>query len=187
MESRIDVHPVRAQGDASSRALPAALFVAALLGFLLPFATVSCGTPVTFTGLQLATSTIPADGADEREFADEIESIGTVPAAVALGAVVIGLVLVAGRIGGWGVAAVTALLALLILPWLAGAELAEFELHEGYVLSVGALTAIAGIRRVESFDRRRARRRRRWPAILAGVALALPLVLTVLLAASSDV
>jgi hypothetical protein len=138
METRIDAHRVWAQEGASSRALPTALFVAALLGFLLPFATVSCGTPVTFTGLQLATATIPADGADEKEFADEIESTGAVLAAGALGAVVIGLGLVAGHIRGWGVAAVTALLALLMLPWLASAELAEFELHEGYVLSVGS-------------------------------------------------
>lgn len=187
MESCIDVHSVRAQEGASSRALPTALFVGALLGFLLPFATVSCGTPVTFTGVQLATATIPASGADERELADEIEGTGAVLAAAALGAVAVGLGLVAARIRGWGVAAVSALLALLALPWLASAELAEFELHEGYVLSVGSLVVIAGIRRVESVDRRRARHRRRWPAVLAGVALALPLVLTVLLAASSGV
>ena len=44
-----------------ARGLTASLFVAALLAFLLPFGTVSCGTPVTFTGLELATSQIHGD------------------------------------------------------------------------------------------------------------------------------
>lgn len=194
MEARIDIQSAAVESDehpnapaaTRSRVLPATLFVVALLGFLLPFATVSCGTPVTFTGLELATASVPADGDDEREFADEVESNGTLVAALALGAIGIGLGLVAARLGGWGVAAVAGLLALLLLPWIAALGLADFELHEGYVLSAGALAVVAGIRRVESVERKRAQERRVWPAVLAGLALATPLVLTLLLAASSD-
>ena len=98
--------------------LPAALLVAALIGFLLPFGTASCGTPVTFTGFELATASVPAQGSDEREMADMIESNGTLVAAIALVSIAVGLVLLALRVRGWGVAAAASLLALLLLPWL---------------------------------------------------------------------
>lgn len=173
-----------ASSGARSRIVPVTLLIAALLGFLLPFATVSCGTPVTFTGLELATASVPSDGTDEREFADLIESNGTLVAAIGLGAIAIGLALVAAGLGGWGVAAATGLLALLLLPWLAA--LAEFEVHTGYVLSVGSLVVAAGIRRVDSVERRRAQGRRVWPAVLVGLALATPLVLTLIYLVSSD-
>ena len=168
-----------------SRAVPVTLLVAALVGFLLPFATVSCDTPVTFTGLELATATVPAD--DDAEFADEIESHGTVVAAIALVTIALGLGLLATSCRGWGVASVVGMLALLLLPWIATGALAEFELHEGYVLSVGSLAVVAGLRRVESFGLRRGLGRRAWPAVVAGVLLAVPIVLTLVLAAYSDV
>ena len=169
------------------RMLPATFLVAALLGFMLPFATVSCGTPVTFTGIQLATANVPSEGIDDTEFAGEVEGNGTTVAALALGFVVLALVLLLARIPGWGVAALTGLVAVLLLPWIAVSAMADFELHEGYLLSAGALAAVQGVRRVDAVKRRRSLGRRVWPAVLAGVLLAIPLVLTVLLAASSGV
>ena len=56
-----------------SRSLAVALFAAALLAFLLPFGTVSCGEPVTFTGLELATSTVHGD---DEALVDDIEGQG---------------------------------------------------------------------------------------------------------------
>jgi hypothetical protein len=166
------------------RAVPAMLFVGALLGFLLPFATVSCDGSVTFTGLELATANV--DSSDDAELATDVEENGAVTAAVALGLIAVGLGLLSAGVRGWGVAAAAAMLALLMLPWIAIGAFADFELHVGYILSVTSLAVIAGRRRVESFRRRRALGRRAWPAALAGVVLALPIVLTMVLAAVSD-
>lgn len=192
MEARIDMPHARTESDqrpgatraARSRALPVTLLVAALLGFLLPFATVSCGTPVAFTGLELATASVPEH--DDAELARDIEHNGTVVAAITLACIAVGLALLVAGVRGWGVAAALGMLGLLLLPWISVASLADFALHEGYVLSVGSLAVIAGIRRTDSFRRRRALGRRAWPAALAGVALAVPIVLTALLAAASD-
>ena len=190
MEDRIDVgpeaadQPPRAATATRARAVPATLLVAALVGFLLPFATVSCGTPVTFTGLELATASVPAQGQDEHEFADVIESDGTLVGAIALVAVALALGLVALGLRGWGAAAATGMLALLLLPWLAA--LAAFEIHAGYVISTGALAVAVGIERVASFARRRTQRRRAWPAVVAGIVLAVPLVVTLVFLAGTQ-
>ena len=149
------------------------LFAAALVAFIFPFATVSCGEPVTFTGLELATARIADDApaADEREFGDEIESNGTVLALIALVAAAVGLGLAVAQVRGVGPVALVGLLALLLLPWSAAAELADFAVHGGYVLAAGALTAVIGIRRVEAVRRRHRNGRRRWPAVLVAVPL----------------
>ena len=185
MEGPMDVHDTKTQRDEDTatsatrgRVLPAALLVAALIGFLLPFGTASCGTPVTFTGFELATASVPAQGSDEREMADMIESNGTLVAAIALVSIAVGLVLLALRVRGWGVAAAASLLALLLLPWLA--FFAELDIHSGYLLSVGSLVAVMCVRRVASIERRLAEGRCAWPAVLAGAVLAIPLVLTVI-------
>jgi hypothetical protein len=193
VEGRIDMQGTHAGVEeqrrvatgARSRRLSATLLVAAFVGFLLPFATVSCGTPVTFTGIELATANVPSEGIDDTEFAGEVESNGTTVAAFALGLVVLALALLLARIPGWGLAALGGLLAVLLLPWIAASAMADFELHEGYVLSAGALAGVQGVRRVDAVRRRRSLGRRVWPAVLTGVMLAIPLVATVLLAASS--
>ncbi len=194
MEGQLDLQATRADAEdprpaaaARSRTVPATLLVAALVGFLLPFATVSCGTPVTFTGIQLATANVPSEGIDDTGFADEVESHGTTVAVLALGFVVLALALLLARIPGWSIVALAGLVAVLLLPWIASWAWADFELHEGYLLSAGALAAVQGIRRIDAVRRRRSLGRRVWPAIGAGVLLAIPLVATVLLAASSGV
>jgi hypothetical protein len=163
----------------------AILFATALLGFQLPFATVSCDTPVTFTGLQLATASVPEH--DDAELARDIEHNGTVVAAIALVCVALGFGLVLAGLRGSGAAAVLGLLALLLLPWICIGSLADFELHEGYVLSVGSLAAVAALRRVDSFTARIKAGRRAWPAVILGVLLALPLVATVILTTGTQV
>ncbi len=172
---------------AHSRRLPATLLVVVFVGFLLPFATVSCGTPVTFTGIELATANVPSEGIDDSEFAGEVESNGTTVAALALGLVALALALLLARIPGWSLAALTALIAVLLLPWIAASAMADFELHEGYLLSAGALAGVQGVRRVDAVRRRRSLECRVWPAVLTAVLLAIPLVATVLLAASTGV
>ena len=195
MDGRIDIEAPQAEVEerppiataTRSRTLPATLLVAALLGFLLPFATVSCGTPVTFTGLQLATATIPSEGIDDTEFAGEVESNGSTVAALALGLVVLALVLLLVQVPVWSVAALAGLVGVLLLPWIATWQMADFELHVGYLATVGALAAVQGLRRVDAVRRRRRLRRRVWPAVVTGVLLAIPLVATALLGASSSV
>jgi len=195
MDEQIDVQGTRTDAEglprvasaARSRRLPAMLLVAASLGFLLPFATVSCGTPVTFTGLQLATANVPSEGIDDTEFAGEVESEGTTVAAVALGLVVLAFALLLAQVPGWSVAGLAGLLAVLLLPWIAASELADFELHVGYLVTAGALTGVQGIRRADAVRRRRSLGRRVWPAVATGVLLTIPLVATALLAASSGV
>jgi hypothetical protein len=151
----------------------------------LPFATVSCGEPVTFTGLELATARVADDAptADRRAFRDEIESNGTVLTLIALVAVTVGLGLAAVQMRGAGLAALVGLLALLRLPWVAAGSLADFVVHDGYVLAVAALTGVLGLGRVSAVARRPAAGRRRWPAVLAGLVLAVPVVATMLLCA----
>ena len=195
MERRIEMHGMhtdvegqpRVATAARSRRLPATLLVAAFVGFLLPFATVSCGTPVTFTGIELATANVPSEGIDDTEFAGEVEGNGTTVAALALGLVVLALALLLARVPGWSLAALTALIAVLLLPWIAASAMADFDLHEGYLLSAAALAGVQGVRRVDAVRRRRSLERRVWPAVLTGVVLAIPLVATALLAASSGV
>jgi len=130
----------------SSRGLTATLFAAALLAFLLPFGTVSCGEPVTFTGLELATGTV--HGEDDSIVAD-LNSQGRPLALIAgISALVGGALAVAGR-RGQGSAALIGLLALALMPLRAllqplGAP--DFTVRVGYVTACGSLAALVGIR-----------------------------------------
>lgn len=163
------------------------LFAAALLAFLFPFATVSCGEPVTFTGLELATARVADDAptGDQREFGDEIESNGTALALIALVAAAVGLGLAIAQVRGVGLAALVGLLALLLLPWSAATAMADFAVHGGYVLATGAVAVLVGLRRVEAVRRRHRERRRRWPAVLAAVPLVALIGVTVALCIES--
>jgi hypothetical protein len=163
------------------------LFAAALLAFLLPFATVSCGDPVTFTGLELATATVADDThtTAEHEFAAEIQSNGTLLAILALAAAAAGLGLVALGVRGWGASALVGLLALLLLPWAAALSLADVAVHEGYVVSVAALATVVARRRAAAVRRRRQDGARVWPAVLAGVPLVVVLAGTAVLCVES--
>ncbi|HEX6724407.1 MAG TPA: hypothetical protein VF073_04115 [Gaiella sp.] len=166
--------PGSARASASqSRLAVSTLFAAALLAFLFPFATVSCGDPVTFTGIELATARVADDTptADQREFADEIESNGTVLALVALAAIALGLGLAVAQVRGFGLAALVGLGALLLLPWSAAFALADFQVHGGYVLAVGATAGVVSIRRGAAVRRRHREGRRRWPAVLVALPL----------------
>ena len=186
MERGIEIEQATAvRTGRRSRGVPLTLFALALIGFLLPFATVSCDTPVTFTGLELATANVPTDADDE--LAQDIEHNGTAVAAIAFAFVLLAVALLAAGIRGWGVAAVAGMIGLLLLPWICIGSLADFELHEGYMLSVGALAGVALLRRVDSFSARRKAGRRVWPAVVLGVLLALPLVATVLLSTGTEV
>ena len=180
--------PDHARRPASAARLTAStLLGAALLAFLFPFATVSCGEPVTFTGLELATARVASDAptSDEREFGDEIESNGTTLALIALVAIALGLGLALVELRGAGAAALVGLLALLLLPWSAAASMADFAVHGGYVLATGALTVLVGLRRIQAVSRRSREHRRRWPAVLAGIPLVALVGVTVLLCVGS--
>ena len=140
----------------SSRGLTATLFAAALLAFLLPFGTVSCGEPVTFTGLELATSTVHGD---DEALVDDIEGQGAFFAILAAISVFAGagLALVGQR--GQGTAALVGLLSLVALPWIAALQplgSPDFIVRSGYLVSAGSLVVIVGIRAALLVRRRRA-------------------------------
>ena len=125
------VQPVSRVEKLTGRHALTALLAAAVLAFLLPFGTVSCGTPVTFTGLELATAGVPASSDEGHEFASEVESSGSAVALLGLLAAVAGLILAAAAVPGAGVAAIVGLLAVLLLPWIASYQWASYEVHEG--------------------------------------------------------
>ena len=78
---------------------------------------------MTFTGLELATANVPEHARRD------IQHNGTVVAAITLACVAVGLVLL-----------------------LTVGSLADFELHEGYSLSVASLAVVAVLRRARSFQ-----------------------------------
>src|SRR5262245_41441829 len=165
-------HAVRA--ESSARLAIPTLFAVALLAFLLPFGTVSCGTPVSFTGVELATAHVAGD---DDVVVDGANGTPAVVAAFAAVAAAAGLLLALAGVRGQGTSALTGLLALLLLPWMTG--LAEFRVHEGFVLSVAALASIVAWRSRVLVVRRRAARWRVWPAVTGIVLLVLGGGLTV--------
>jgi hypothetical protein len=120
--------------------LSPALFALICLGFILPFATVSCDNAETsFTGIQLVTHTVPAGGAVDddcgRELGACVESKGSFLAAFALGLALVGLLLgLLGRVEGPGWFATGGLLSMLGLAGQAAVSFATVELHVGYWL-----------------------------------------------------
>ncbi|HEX2303471.1 MAG TPA: hypothetical protein VHH57_07590 [Gaiella sp.] len=175
------MQPVSRVEKLTGRHALTALLAAAVLAFLLPFGTVSCGTPVTFTGLELATAGVPASSDKGHEFASEVESSGSAVALLGLLAAVAGLILAAAAVPGAGVAAIVGLLAVLLLPWIASYQWASYEVHEGWALAVASLAGTCGLSMARARSRRRVVGRRSWQTWVGGLALALPLVLTVVL------
>ena len=159
----------------AGRLTVSALFAAALLAFLLPFGTVSCGTPVTFTGLELATANVAGD---DEYVVDEANGTPALVAAVAALSAVAGLLLALAGARGQGTSALVGLLALLLLPWMTG--LAEFQVHVGFDLAVAALATVVAWRARLLIGRRRAARLRIWPAVSGSVLLVLFAGLTIL-------
>jgi hypothetical protein len=156
-----------------TRVVPTVLFAVALLAFLLPFGTVSCGTPVSFTGVELATGTVTGDDAT---IVDQVNSTAPLPALFALLCSASGLALAIAGMRGQGTTAVAGLLALLLLPWLSG--LAELDVHGGYFLAVAALAGVGGWRCRILIRRWRRARLRVWPAWTGLVALMIVACLT---------
>lgn len=158
----------RAQPDATAKVAVSTLFAVALLAFLLPFGTVSCGTPVTFTGVELATANVTGD---DELIVEEVNSTGAGPALLAALAAGAGLLLALAGVRGQGTSALVGLLALLVLPWLTG--LAEFQVHSGFVLAAAALASVVGWRSRLLVRRRRSSGLRIWPAVSGIVVLVL--------------
>lgn len=167
---------------ASSRRLTVTLFAAALVAFVLPFGTVSCGEPVSFTGVELATASVT--GSDD-ELVDQIEAQGTLFALIAAASALLGLGLALAGRRGQGSIALVGLLALLFLPWLAGLGLTDFQVHEGFELAAASLLVIVALRARLLIRRRRARDRRTWPALAGVWMLGLYVAVTVALCVSS--
>lgn len=145
------------------------LLALALFAFALPFGTVSCGTPVSFTGLELASANVPAESAAERNFAAEVHDYGTPWAAAALVATLVALALAAAGSARAPAAAITALVFLLLLPYVAMNKWAGFEVHEGWVLAVAAHTTVWCLALVRAYLGRRRRGATSWRTLPGGV------------------
>jgi hypothetical protein len=120
------------------------LFALAGLTFVLPFATVSCGSAETsFTGVQLVTRTVPSGGTVAggpecgADISNCVEDKGSVLAGTAFVAALFGLVLgIAGKAKGPGWCATGGLLAMVGIALQALMELVDVKFHLGYVLAL---------------------------------------------------
>lgn len=182
-------HPVaavspRAGGGVAtgSRSLTATLFAVCLLAFLLPFGTVSCGEPVSFTGLELVTASVTGEDA---ELVREIEGQGIVLALAVVVAALLGLCLALAGLSGQGWSALAGLVALLLLPWVAALGLADFRIQAGFQLAGASLLAVVGVRARRLIGQRRAARRRIWPSIVGLVVFGLFVGVTAALCVSA--
>jgi hypothetical protein len=158
-----------------TRRLLSPTLLALVLGcFFLPFATVSCGERrATFTGAQLAAGAVPDSGTG---LADEIEHGGQFYALLALAATTAALVFAAIRSPS-APAFFLSELAFLALCWAyveGNLELAEIDVHAGYLLALGLLIASLVVHSPAL------RSRGLWAAVAAGIPGMLhPLVLIV--------
>ena len=145
--------------------LSPALFALICLGFLLPFATVSCDNAHTsFTGIQLVTHTIPPGGAvSEQDCSGDIsacvESKGSFFATFAFAMAVIGFVLgLLGTVQGPGWFATGGLLAMLGLAGQAIDSFAEINFHMGYWVVLSLFFCAVSLHAWNAGRRRRAAR-----------------------------
>jgi hypothetical protein len=148
----------------SRRVFSPALLVLVLGCFFLPFATVSCGSQsVTFTGAELAVGAVPDSGSGDLN--EEVESGGQFYALLALTLVLAAAVAAAYRSPSRA-AFLLSELGFLVLCWLyveAGLELAEIDVHAGYLLALALLLASMGAHGAAM------RGRGLWAAITAGI------------------
>jgi hypothetical protein len=154
-------------------------FAAAVLAFTLPFGLVtSCdGGEVRFTGVELATYTVPADPLDssDRDLRDTLEKNAGAFALAALLTAVVGLALAA--LGIRGVPASAALGVLLMQLVLYGVVLTGDEsssLFVGFWLSLGAFVTAGVTALVGAVRARRRTARSAWPPVGWAVAVVLP-------------
>jgi hypothetical protein len=143
------------------------LFALAALAFVLPFATVSCeGAHTSFTGVQLATHSVPDGGRPDgggfgesctcRDISDEVEHDDSLLAEIALVAAVVGLGLgIAGIRRGAGLIALGGVICAVLMY--VSRSFAAVELRIGYWVLLGAF-GVAWILHVGYWlQRRRAR------------------------------
>lgn len=157
-------------------------FVGVVLAFLLPFGSVSScgGETVRFTGIQLATAQVPADESVEGGTLDlDVEGDATVLAFVTLSAAIIGLALAIGGCVGGGVCAGAGLLGLQLTLAVGLVAWNDFELYEGFGLSLLAFMVAGLTHLVVAVRARRRAGRRWWTYALRSTALAFLPTLTV--------
>jgi hypothetical protein len=126
--------------------MAATAFAGALLAFALPFGMVSScgGGEVRFTGVELATYSVPGESTSDRELAADVERSSSHFAIGALLAAAAGLVLLALGLGGAGVCAWIGLVAMQLLLYGITFTSDGSDLYEGYLLSLLGF-AVAGV------------------------------------------
>jgi hypothetical protein len=143
-----------------------ALFTLVVIGFALPFATVSCDNAQTsFTGIQLVTHTVPSggklhEGPDCSTWIGTcVERSGSSTAQIAFAAALLGLALgLFGIARGPGWCAAVGFFTLSTLPFKGPWMGPDITMHEGYKLSLCAFGAAGILHAVRASRRRRARR-----------------------------
>lgn len=147
--------------------LSPALFALICISFALPFATVSCDSAETsFTGLQLATWTVPAggqlSGSDcDADISSCVEERGSAFALIALAIAALGLVLgLLGKVKGPGWCGAGGLIAILVIGVQAFEPLGPtVTFRVGYWLILLLFLLVICIHAVQASRRRRAAQR----------------------------
>jgi len=130
-----------------SRIFSITAFAAVLLAFALPFGAVSScdGEEVHFTGVELATFTVPPDSSYRGDLHRRVERNAGVLALIALGAAAVGLALaVIGRTGR-GVCAAVGLLNMQLLFWAVLLTSDGGDLFVGFWLVLASFAAVAAL------------------------------------------
>ena len=158
-----------------SRLSTAILFAGAALAFALPFGAVSScgGEEVRFTGVELATFTVPPDTETEGTLHKDVERNAGLFALLALLAAVSGALALLGR-GGGGICASLAIVAMQLVLWavLLTSD-GGSELFIGYWLSLLLLVLLAIAYLVRTVRARRRRGDSSWRYVLGRIALVL--------------
>ena len=159
-----------------SRLSTAILFAGAALAFALPFGAVSScgGEEVRFTGVELATFTVPPDAETEGTLHSNVERNAGFFALLALVAAVSGATLALLGRGGGGICASLAIVALQLVLWavLLTSD-GGSELFIGYWLSLLLLVLVATVHLVRTVRARRRRGDSAWRYALGRIALVL--------------
>jgi len=170
-ESQVPAGAVPSYGRAMNRPrLSPALFALVCISFALPFATVSCDAAKTsFTGVQLATFTVPSGGAVDSDnctgdIGGCVERDGSPPAILALLMALGGLVLgLRGRDKGPGWLATGGVLAMLWIAFDGVASFAAVDFRVGFWLIFLLFFCAMCRHGVNAVRRTRSRRREALP------------------------